>query len=93
MITLVIQTSKMYFSLQGFWQTKYLITKQLCTFCGFGGKNFAFETLCEAVLISAKSMMVSIIHNHQQKVFASYVNQSAFIYYTMKFNLYTKCIF
>ena len=93
MITLVIQTSKMYFSLQGFWQTKLLITKQLCTFCGFRGKNFVFETRCEAVLISAKSMIDSIIHNHQQKGFTSCVNQSALIYYTMKFNLYTKCIF
>lgn len=49
---LVIQTAKMYFSLQEFWQTKYLITNQLCIFCGFGGENSTFESLCEAVLIS-----------------------------------------
>lgn len=54
---LVIQTAKMYFSLQEFWQTKYLITNQLCIFCGFGGKNFTFESLCEAVLILTKSMI------------------------------------
>lgn len=54
---LVIQTAKMYFSLREFWQTKYLITNQLCIFCGFGGKNFIFETLYEAVLILTKSMI------------------------------------
>lgn len=42
---LVIQTAKMYFSLQEFWQTKYLITNQLCIFCGSGGKNFTFESM------------------------------------------------
>lgn len=42
---LVIQTAKVYFSLLDFWQIKYLITNQLCIFCGFGGKNFTFDSL------------------------------------------------
>lgn len=62
---LVVQTAKVYFCLQDFWQPGYLITNQSCVFCGFGGKNFTFKFLCEAGLITAKSVIDSITYNHQ----------------------------
>lgn len=85
---LVTQIAKI---LQEFWQAKYLITNQLCTFSGFGGKNFTFESLCEAALIPAKSVIVLLIIISRR--FSQVVLISAFIYYVVKFNLYSKSKF
>lgn len=67
------------FQFGGLWQTKYLMTHQLCMFCGFGARILPLNLLSELVLLSAKSLIDSVTCNHQQKVFTSCINQCIYL--------------